>query len=145
MQQEVDDGDMARFIQFCADFGKSYINHADFLMRLTNWVQNDKFIKDNNWDGRRHYKVAHNKFSDWSASEFEKLLGYAQPIEKKLQEAPQPSNTFEVADSIDWREKGMVSPVGDQGLCGSDWAFTAVAAVEGAFGIQQGVFTTLSI
>jgi len=44
-------------------------------------------------------------------------------------------NTSDVAKSIDWREYGLVSPVIDQGQCASDWAFTGVGAVEGAFGV----------
>lgn len=46
---------------------------------------------------------------------------------------------------MDWREKGFVSVVADQGMCGSDWAFSANGAVEGAFAVQTGEFTDLSV
>ena len=72
---------MERFVQYCAEFGKSYINQQEFKMRLFNWKKSDEFIKAQEWDVRRDYKVGHNKFSDWSDREYQKLLGFAQPAE----------------------------------------------------------------
>ena len=45
---------------------------------------------------------------------------------------------------IDWREKGAVNPIVDQGLCGSDWAFATVATLESAHFIRNGELLTLS-
>ena len=135
---------MERFVQYCAEFGKSYINQQEFKMRLFNWKKSDEFIKAQEWDVRRDYKVGHNKFSDWSDREYQKLLGFAQPAEQKAKNVVAwtsdesmgySANGARVAQSIDWRENGVVSPVADQGMCGSDWAFSAIGAVEGAFAI----------
>ncbi len=144
IEQEIQDGDMQKFLKFCADFGKSYINQSEFKMRLWNWKQSEKYINENSWDGRAHYKLAHNKFSDYSEKEFSKLLGYALPAEKKAKNIARMPNSANIADSIDWTQKGMVSAVQDSGMCGSDWAFSAIGAVEGAYGVMQGEFTALS-
>lgn len=53
-------------------------------------------------------------------------------------------NSANIAESIDWRQKGMVSEIADTGMCGSDWAFSAIGAVEGAYGVKEGQFTALS-
>jgi hypothetical protein len=49
------------------------------------------------------------------------------------------------AESYDWRDYNMVSPVMSQGSCGSCWATAVVGATESAFRIYAGVFEALSV
>ena len=83
IEAEIASGDLERFVKYCADFGKSYVNQQEFKFRLYNWKQTEKFIESMAWHTRRSYQVAHNVFSDWSQQEYEKMLGYAAPVEKK--------------------------------------------------------------
>ena len=75
------------------------------------------------------------------------MLGFAQPAERMTKNIASMPNIIKtkVANHIDWRTYGYVSPVVDQGMCGADWAFVSVGALEGAYGVQQGEFTQLSV
>jgi len=46
--------------------------------------------------------------------------------------------------SVDWRTKGAVNAVQDQGQCGSCWAFSSTAAMEGAHFLKTGKLLKLS-
>merc|ERR1719379_1440385 len=56
-----------------------------------------------------------------------------------------PPLSAEGVKSFDWREKGVVTPVKDQGQCGSCWAHSAVETLESQYALAGHELTPLSV
>jgi len=132
-----------KFMQYIMEWGKSYGTSEEYEFRLGVWMSKEAFIQEHNMTNAS-YKVAHNQFSDWTDAEYKRLLGYRPEIfvDGIVPTASFPNAT--VAASIDWRTKGAVTPVKDQGQCGSCWAFSSTGAMEGAHFVKSGELLSFS-
>ena len=130
------------FIEHVATYGISFGTEEEYAYRLSLFAAKDAEIKEIN-ASQNSFTVGHNQFSTWSSFEYKKLLGFKMPAASEIDE-PTILPTENLTDSVDWRTKGAVNPVKNQGMCGSCWAFSATAAIEGHHFIQTGELLSLA-
>jgi cathepsin L len=125
--------------------GKKYSSEAEFNHRFRIYRENLAFIENHNRQNLG-FTVAMNKFGDLTAEEFGlQFLGTKIDASNLIQEDPFVADPhFVAADTVDWRTKGAVTGIKDQGQCGSCWAFSTTGSVEGAWQIKKGTLVSLS-
>ncbi|XP_053157935.1 procathepsin L-like [Hemicordylus capensis] len=130
---------------------KVYSKEVEEAFRRGIWEKNLKTIEHHNWEaslGQHTYELGMNQFGDLTNEEFNRKMNGFRP---DLDEAPgenvtffQESTMLETPKQVDWRTKGYVTPIKDQSVCGSCWAFSATGALEGLHFKKTGKLVSLS-
>ncbi|MQL68603.1 hypothetical protein Taro_000874 [Colocasia esculenta] len=136
------------FESWMARHSKAYESVEEKLRRFELFKDNllhiDQFNKK-----KLSYWLGLNEFADLSHEEFKAAYLGLRPPSQERREVSSPgafryAGAVDLPKSVDWRKKGAVTPVKNQGQCGSCWAFSTVAAVEGINQIVTGNLTSLS-
>ena len=130
------------YMNYMAQFNKYSNDMNEFQMRLEQFTATDAFIKENNASNASHV-AGHNQFSDWTYAEYKSILGYRRgekDVSKMRLAVFEPTN----AETVNWVDAGAVTPVKDQGQCGSCWAFSSTGSLEGAHFVATGELLSFS-
>lgn len=128
---------IAKFHDWMAEHQITPKNGEDFVHMLQNFANNHDIIEASNAAGKS-YTLGHNKFSHMSLDEFRAFvrLGLDRPTIAADSVFEAPKDMSAVPASVDWVAAGAVTPVKDQGQCGSCWSFSTTGALEGAYQIK---------
>jgi cathepsin L len=129
---------------------KVYSGAEEQVRRIT-WESNLKIVQDHNLKadlGVHTYWLGMNKYADLTITEFVKVMnGYNASLSAPRTNGKtfsfNPSLT-DLPDTVDWRDKGYVTGIKDQGQCGSCWAFSSTGSLEGQHFKATGKLVSLS-
>ena len=137
--------DWSLFTDFQLKFNKKYESELDLLNRFRIFRENLHTIISHNLDNTQNFTMAVNQFTDLTQDEFkENYIGNGYGGVGSYGCKTFTSSASGVPTSLDWRVKGAVTSVKDQGQCGSCWSFSSTGAVEGALAISKGTLVDLS-
>eukprot|EP01132_Coremiostelium_polycephalum_P001273 gene1273-1603_t len=133
---KVQDPHVAKFQQFQTKYNKVY-SSEEYAERFANFKLNLGRINSLNQKAHKLKSSARfgvNEFADLTAAEFRKFYLNAVPAVKPTG-VPELTLSEDIVDAtpaaVDWRTKGAVTPVKNQGQCGSCWSFSTTGNVEG--------------
>ncbi|NWR40228.1 CATS protein, partial [Tachuris rubrigastra] len=129
-------------------YGKKYRHQEEDSLRRATWEKNLRLVTLHNLEhslGIHSYTLGMNHLGDMTSEEVAaSLTGLQVDPHPRGVSAFRPRPLGDIPEQMDWREKGCVTEVKNQGACGSCWAFSAVGALEAQVKLKTGNLVSLS-
>ena len=134
-----------QFTNFQDKFNRKYETLDELEDRFQVFRNNLREIIVHNLDHTQNFTMGVNQFTDLTPEEFKaQFVGGLKTEVGSYGCKTFTSSASGAPDTIDWRSKGAVTSVKDQGQCGSCWTFSSTGAVEGAWAISKGELVDLA-
>eukprot|EP00483_Globobulimina_turgida_P001189 UN01191 len=138
------------FTDWMVDNDRTYATLEAESYRFKLWYTKLQVIIQSNSE-EKTYKLRMNQFSDLTDDEFKiRIHGHkgsclqVPMLETLVEPTTIVNDGFEAPAAVDWQASGDVTPVKNQGQCGSCWAFASTGALECDYSITKGKLTSLS-
>lgn len=141
------DGAMEKeFKQYMQKHNKKYADDKEYKHRMSIYKNTVKFINEHNANPANTFTVGVNHFADMTEEEFRSLIipKVTRPHDNGAHHVHTHDPSERLPSRVDWREKGAVTPVKDQGVCGSCYAFGSAGSLEGTYYLKSGSLLSLS-
>ncbi len=127
-------------------FSRKYSDDLEELHRYNTWQANKKLVEEHNKNADKFgFDLGMNQFADLENHEFVTMVnGYKGCNKANSTKVFTYDVTAPSAATVDWRTKGAVTGVKNQGQCGSCWAFSATGSLEGQHFLKDGTLVSLS-
>jgi len=144
-------GNSSGFWNWVHQHGKEYNSMQEVQFRQAVWEANVHRIEQHNAKSVG-WRMDVNKFADLTPYEFQELYvsgGFLDAEHQQRSMVPRFNNfvwknNASLPSSVDWTTQGAVTPVKNQGQCGSCWAFSTTGGLEGAYFLSNGTLLSLS-
>uniref|UniRef100_G3PVT3 Cathepsin H n=1 Tax=Gasterosteus aculeatus aculeatus TaxID=481459 RepID=G3PVT3_GASAC len=118
-------------------------DNEEYYHRLRTFTENKRKIDRHN-AGNHSFTMGLNQFSGMTFEEFRKSFLLTEPQNCSATDGAHHSSAGPQPESVDWRERGnIVTPVKNQGPCGSCWTFSTTGCLESVNAIASGKLISL--
>ena len=130
----------ALFEQHLSTHSISYGTREEMQFRHEVFTKKEKYIRAQN-DANNSYTLQHNIYSTWTSDEMQRIFSGPSSNMRPVKN----EQRIGASNGIDWRAKGVLPPVRNQGACGSAAMFQVMDSVTAMETIDSGKMTELSM